>query len=349
MAIVYFGFVATERYVSEAKFVVRTASRPAASIGLGALLQATGLARSQDDVFSVQAFITSRAAAKELRSRLPVDAIFGPPAADPIARYPSVLFGPTLEQFQNYLQWMISTSHNGTTGITTLRVQAFAPEDAKAIALTLLALGEQTVNDLNTRIRQDALRLAELDVARGEARLIEAQLAITRFRNKETMIDPAGSSLQLTALIARLSAELSRTEAQIIEISSSASTNPQLPSLRRRAEAQREQIMRERERIGSGNGDLAEKLAVYERLELNREFAKEALTTAVRALDAAKHEARRQQLYLERIVDPIAADEATAPERLRHVTAAVGINLVALLVFWLVYSGFKEHATENDA
>lgn len=349
IATAYFGLIATERYVSEAKFVVRNASRPSSSIGLGALLQATGLARSQDDVFSVQAFITSRAAADELRKRLPIDEIYGPPSADLIARYPSVIYGSTLEELHSYLQWLIETTHNSNTGITTLRVQAFSPEHAKRIALTLLNLGEQTVNRLNTRIREDALRLAESEVQRGEQRLIQAQLAITNFRNRETMIDPAGSSLLLTELIARLSAELTQTEAQMRELSAAASNNPQLPSLKRRAEAQRQQIARERARISSDTEGLADKLAQYERFVLDREFAKQALSAAVRAMESALQEARRQQLYLERIVEPTATDLAMAPERARHIVATLGLNLVGLLVAWLVYSGFREHATENES
>ena len=349
VAVAYFGVFATERYVSEAQFVIRSASRPAGAAGFGALLQATGLMRMQDEAFSVQAFITSRAATEELNSRLSLREIFGPPEADPVSRYPSLFFGDTLEELHGYLQWMISTYHNSITGITTLRVQAFDADSAQKIALMLLELGEQTVNRLNARIRDDAVRLAEAEVTRGEGRLVAAQLAITAFRNNETMIDPAGSSLVLTELIGRLSAELTQTQTQIREITSAASTNPQLPSLYRRAEALTQQIATERSKIASPSEGLADKLAAYEQLVLEREFAKQSLSAAVSSLESSLQEARRQQLYLERIVEPIAADRAMAPQRARHVAGAIGLNLVCVLVLWLVYSGFREHASERQA
>ncbi|KUO60172.1 MAG: hypothetical protein APF80_16710 [Alphaproteobacteria bacterium BRH_c36] len=349
LAVLYFGLIAAERYVAEASFVVRTPAQQASGLGFGALLQATGLGRSQDEVYSVQAYMKSRTAARELREQISINTVYNRPEADALARYPSFLYGPSLEELYEYLQWMIDVTHDSTTGITTLTVQAFRPKDAQQVALLLLELGEKKVNDLNSRVRNDAVKLAEDEVDRAEKRLVAVQVAITQFRNHETTIDPASSLLVLTELMARLRASLTQTEAQIREVSSAAETNPQLPSLRRRAEALRQQITIERERISAGPGGLADKLAIYERLVLDREFAKQALEAAAKSLESALVEARRKQLYLERIVEPLAADRSTAPERLRHIVAAFGLNILALLIGWLVYAGFREHTVQHNA
>ncbi|MEQ1715221.1 MAG: capsule biosynthesis protein [Hyphomicrobium sp.] len=347
LAVVYFGVIASPRYVSEAQFVVRTASKPSGAAGLGALLQMTGLSRAHDDVFAVQAFMTSRNAVAELDKLIPLREIFGRAEADTIARFPSYIYGPSLEELHRYLGWMVETIYDSKSGITTLRVQAFRPGDAKLVADQLMFLSEQTVNRLNERIQRDAVQNADAEVRRNEARLISAQQAITKFRNSELMIDPAGSSLAVVELIGRLGAELAQTESQQREVSSGATENPQLLSLRRRAEALRGQIDQERGRISSDKDGLAAKLATYERVVLDREFAKQALTTAVRALEAAQSEARRQQLYLERIVEPVAPDKAMAPERLRLVFSALGLNVLFGLVAWLVFSGLREHSSQN--
>lgn len=349
LALVYFGLIASERYVSQASFVVRTASKPVGALGFGAFLQATGLGRSDDEVYSVQAYMKSRTAARELRELIAIDEVYGRPESDFVAGYPSWFYGRSLEELYAYLQWMIDVSHDSTTGITTLTVQAFRPDDAQKVALLLLDLGEKKVNDLNGRLRNDAVQLAEAEVDRAEKRLVGAQVAITRFRNHETTIDPASSLIVLTELMARLRASLTRTEAQIREVSSAAATNPQLPSLRRRAEALKEQIASERQRISSGSGGLADKLAIYERLVLDREFATQGLGAAVKSLESALLEARRKQLFLERIVEPLSADRATAPERLRHIVAAFGLNLLGLLIGWLVFAGFREHRVQHEA
>lgn len=348
LAIVYLGLIATDRYVSEAKFVVRTAARPVGAAGLGAVLQMAGLGRAQDEVFSVQSFISSRNAIQRLAERVPIREFFAREEADFLARYPSFVYGSSSEELYQYLRWMITTIYSSTTGITTLRVQAFRAEDARRLANELLTLGEQAVNAMNERIHKDAAQSAEATVRRDQQRLIDKQVAITRFRNSELLIDPASSSVVVTEVIARLAAEVVQNEAQIREIASAAATAPQLAGLRRRVDALQEQISRERQRISTGEDGLADKLAIYERLVLDHEFAKQALTASVKALEAAETEARRQQLYLERIVEPIAADHSTAPERLRLIVSTFGVNLIMLMILWLVHSGLKEHATDTN-
>lgn len=344
LALIYFGVIASDRYVSETQFVIRTAAKPVGGSGLSALMQMTGLGRAQDEVFSVQSFIGSRNAMRQLAERLPLREIYSRPEADFIARFPSFIYGDTFEEMYNFLAWMLTTTYNSTTGITSLKVQAFRPEDARNVAMALLELGEQTVNQLNARIHADAVRTAQHEVKRGEDRLVEAQIALTQFRNAETMIDPANSSVIVTELVARLGAELAQTEAQIREIKAAATNNPQLPALTRRAEAIQGQIARERARISNEGEGLATKLAGYERLVMDREFAKQTLTAVVKNLESAEHEVRRQQLYLQRVVEPIATDRAAAPERLRMIASTFIVNLILALVGWLVFSGLTEHA-----
>jgi capsular polysaccharide transport system permease protein len=348
LAALYFGLVASDRYVSEAKFVVRTAAKPNGLSGLGSFLQMTGLARSQDDVFSVQDFITSRDAVRQLAERLPITGIYNRPEGDFVARYPSLFYGATLEQFHKYFQWMLAVTFNSTTGITTLRVQAFRPEDAQAVAFGLLDLGEQMVNRMNQRIQNDAVRVAAEEVSRNEERLVAAQLAITNFRNRELMIDPARSSVIVTEVTARLDSDLTQTKAQLTEMAAASPSSPQIGVLQRHIAALEAQILAERIRISDPSTGLANKLADYERLVLEREFAKHALTAASASLDTARAEARRQQLYLERVVEPNEPDYAMMPQRFRTAASTFGLNVLGLLVIWLIFSGIREHARATD-
>jgi capsular polysaccharide transport system permease protein len=347
-ALIYFGFVAHDRYVSEAQFVIRTASRPVGGgSGLGSFLQMAGLGRSQDDVFAVQSFLGSSDAVRSLAERLPVREYYGFASGDPIARYPSFIYGSSLEELHRYLSWMITTAYSTNTGIMTLRVEAFRAQDAKAVADTMLELSEQLVNRMNARINADAVRLADEEVKRNEDRLVQSQVAITRFRNTELMIDPAGSSVIVTELIARLAAELAQAQTQLREMAASAPDGPLLSPMRRRIVALENQIDVERRKISEENGGLARKLAQYERLVLEREFAKNALQASVRALESARTEARRQQLYLERITQPAAADHPISPQRLRLTLTVIAANLLGFLVGWLIYAGVEERLEER--
>jgi capsular polysaccharide transport system permease protein len=347
LATAYYGVVASDRYVAEAQFIIRTAARPVGASGFGSFLAMAGLGRAQDDVFSVHGFLSSRDAVRQLSERLPLRAYFGVPEADALARYPSIIYGPSAEELHKYFRSMQTTIYSSTTGLTTLRVQAFRPEHAQEIADTLLTLSEQMVNRMNRRIQEDAVRVAQEEVRIHQDRLIQSQIAITKFRNEGLVIDPTGSSILVTTLISRLSDELAQVQTQLREVSTNSPNSPNVIALRQRASAIERQIELERMAIRDDKGGLATKLAQYERLVLEREFSKSMLEAAVRSLESARTEARRQQLYLERVVEPAVSDHPLAPERLRMILTIFGGNILLLLVLWLIYAGVHERLEEQ--
>ena len=342
LAALYFGLIAADQYQSEARFVVKSAISQNGPPGLS-MLNILGLGPSQDDAYAVQDFITSREAIARLRPLLPLEEMYGAASADFLARFPSILYRNNEERFYAYFQNMVSVVHQAATGITTLKVRAFEPADARAIATALLEQGEALVNRMNERGRADALRSAQTELETAQHRLIAAQLAQTAFRNRELTIDPASNAVSLSELIGQLSSELAATRAQIREISTGPAGSPQLPGLRRKESALDQQIVQERARIGRDSGGLANRIAEFERLKLERDFAEKRVTVSEGELMRAREEAARQQLYLERVVEPNLPDYPTQPERLRLTVMVLFANLLALLIGWLVYSGVREH------
>ena len=348
LAAAYYGLIATDRYVSEARFVIRTAAKPASTIGgLNALLQLAGMSRSEDDAYAVRDFLTSRDALRRLRERLNLERIYGPPDADFVARWPSIFYGPSDEMLHLYFQRMLSVVVNSSSGLTTLRAQAFRAEDAQEVATELLAFGEDLVNRLNVRLQDDAVRVAAAEVTQAEERRIANQIAITAFRNRELILDPGRNSAIVVELIGRLSGELADLRAQIGEMQGNAPNSPQMNGLAHRAAAIERQIALERARVGNGSDGLADKIAEYERLMLEREFSVRSLSQAVSALEAARVEARLQQLFLELVVEPGRPDEATMPQRSRTALTVFVFNVIGFGVLWLIWSGLREHAGEK--
>lgn len=343
LAAIYYGLIAADQYESEAQFVVRSAARPEFPGGLSFLVQ-LGLARSQDDSFVVQQFLTSRDAIERLRVKVPLEAMFNRDGADFLARFPSIFYGPEAEEFYLYFQRMVSVVHIDKTGISTLRVHAFRADDAHAIAATLLLLGEELVNRLNKRLQVDAIGASQTELVNAQARLVGAQTALTEFRNRELMIDPAKNAVALAERIARLSADLGTTQAQISEARAGTATGPQLVVLQRKARSIEEQIARERGSIADDREGLAARIAAYERLVLDREFASRMLASSEAELARARSDAMRQLLYLERVVEPHRPDWPTQPRRTRIILTVFAANCLLLMTAWLLYSGLREHA-----
>lgn len=343
--IYYFG-IASDQYESEARFVVRTAARSEVSTGMAFLVQ-LGLARSQDDSFVVQAFIASRDAIERLRGKIPLEAMYGLPDVDFLARYPSIIYGPRAEQFYRYFQRMVTVVHSDKTGIAILRVKAFRAADAHSIAEELLRLGEDLVNRINQRLLADAVGSSLNNLSEAQQRLVAAHTALTGFRNRELMIDPTRNAVALGELIGHLSTELAALRAQISEMQQGSSASPQLVGLQRKASAIEGQIVKERSQIAGDTGGLAERIATFERLSLEREFAGRLLSAAESETTRSRSEAARQLLYLERVVEPSLPDYSLYPKRYQTFLMVFAFNALLALIGWLVYSGVREHAAQR--
>lgn len=338
----YYTLIAAPIYVSESSFVVRMAAPPSSNL-FGSLLQNSGITRSQDDTFSVQEYIRSRQALKELGERLPMRTIFGSAQADRLMRFPRFWENNSEEELYNYYSSRVSVIHNDTTGITVLRTTAFHAQDAADLNTSLLALGGDLLDRLNNRARGDAVHFADGEVQEAQQRVIEAQRNITNFRNKELMIDPNASSMSMIDLISNLTASLANTRASLAETRKTAPDSNSIPFLTSQIAALEEQIEKERAKMVGSDKSVAPRIADYESLVLMREFANKALVVALDALDAARADARRQQLYLEVVVPPQVPDEAEMPYALKNITVVFLSLSLCYLLGWLMLTAIKDH------
>ena len=154
---IYYGLIATNRYVSQAVFVVRSGNQATNTAGLSSLLTMLGVGQSQSNGHEVEAFLTSREAVQQLAEQLPLASLFHASWADPLSRFPNLLFSDTQEGLYRYLQTRISVRMDQMSGVQTLQIEAFRPEDAIRIASDLLDLAERQVNALNDRSERDAV------------------------------------------------------------------------------------------------------------------------------------------------------------------------------------------------
>ena len=193
IATIYYGLIASDRYVSEADFIVRGVSARRAT-GLDMLFQTFGISRAVDDTYAVQQYMLSRDAVRALEARLPLREIFASSKADVFARYPyfwQITQRGSFERLYDYYLDHVTVIQDHNKGITIFKIVTFDASDSQKIAGTLLRLAEEMVNRMNERAQNDAVRSARADVDLAEKRLIKAQLDLTAFRNKELLIDPS--------------------------------------------------------------------------------------------------------------------------------------------------------------
>jgi capsular polysaccharide transport system permease protein len=342
LAAAYFGLIASDRYAAEMRYVVRSPQTQVAN-QLGGLLQSTGYTSGGDSAHAINAYIVSRDALHDLIEDVDIRAIYGSPRADLFSRFPRPFGRSTTEALFAYFETMVSAKVDRTTGITTVEVQAFSPEDAKRIADALVRRAEALSNRLTRRLRDDLVRTAEEEVARARARSLTALAALTDFRNREQTVDPTRYSAALVETIARLSLELAQMRAQQEELRRASPQSPQIAALANRIRAFEEQIASERLTLAGSADSMAPRIAEYERLMLEREFSDRLLAAAVNSLENARQDAQRQQIYVELVVTPRVPDYPAYPYRLLAVLAVFAVSALAYIVLSTLVRNVRRH------
>jgi capsular polysaccharide transport system permease protein len=328
----YFAALAADRYVAEARFLIRTPNAPSATPGQSLSIESGPKGLGTDDSFAVRDFLLSRDAMRLALDRAGLRPAWERGGRDPLWKFPGPLTGRSDEDLFRLYQSLVSVNYESSTGLTVLRVQAFDPEDARRVAATLLAGGEALLNRLNDRARSDAVRVAEAEVARSQERARQAQNAVTAFRRREAVIDPTQLSQTVLATIGALSLQRVEAAAQIDMTAQTSPNSPQIPPLRSRMRALQHQIDHERATLAGGENSFAPRIAEYERLTLERDFAEKSFVSALSLLQTARLDAERQLAYLVRVVEPRAADDAAYPRRVLWTGL---VMLSGLAVFWM--------------
>jgi len=344
LAVLYFGVLAHDVYVSESQFVVRTVQRQMPT-GLGSLLQGSGLTQGSNDVYGVQSFLTSRDALQVLEQRDHLKRSFGSRAVDVLARFDPLGWDDSFESLLRYYQkFVVNTDLDSTSSILTLTVRAFSAEESQAINEGLLKMSEDFVNRLNERARNDLVRFATADVESAEKQQRAAVLALSQYRNNQALYDPGmQSDLQLRA-VGALREELVTTRKQLADVRTIASDNPQLPVLRSRIRVLQGEIASEMAKVAGDGSSLSSKVPQYEAITLDRDFAAKYLAVALDSLEQARESAMSQQLYIERIEAPNKPDVPIEPRALRDIAATLLVSLIVWAVTSLMVTAVREHS-----
>jgi capsular polysaccharide transport system permease protein len=342
----YLYLIASDQYQSESHFIVSSGRDNAAipTTGLGQMLGMSGaLSGAQGQVLSVTDYLQSHDAVEALNKKTNLVDVFRRPGTDFVSKLWTA--GPTPEKLLRYYRGKVSVRYDRDSGITTLKVRTFRPNDSYRISENLLQLGEARVNEMNRRSYNDAVATAREQLAQAENGVADIQRRITAYRQTGHDIDPQGTGEAQTRLVINLRGNLAAAQAQLDSMGSTISHNsPQYVALARHIDALRRELANQAGALTGGQSTIAQNLGGYEDLKVRQDFAAKRYEAAAAALERARMEAQKQQLYLVRVVNPNMPVKALFPERGKIVlTVFIGL-LLAYGIGWLIAAGVKEHA-----
>ncbi len=364
---VYYGTIASPRYLSEARLTVQAKSEAVTSM-FSAFLGPTGGSAAKE-LYILQNYITSPEALGNLDKWLDLRGHYSSEQVDWWSRLKS---DASEEDFQAYYADRIEAEIATDGEILTIRAEAFEPELATSIAESLLSLSEELLNKLAERAREDAVSFARREVATAEERLRDIRLRLLDFRNLHGELNPVNSAATISGIVATIEQDLASARAELAQLRTfMQEDSPRVIALRTRIAILQSQMGTERSRLATPDGGTGaarqERPATtpspspnarpaqegeiystilngYETLLIEEEFARRAYEAAFTGLEVARADAARKHSYIVDFVPPGVPQEALRPERLTETATAFAVLLVGYLIGGFLIGALREHA-----
>lgn len=342
IATLYYGVIASDVYVSESRFVVRSAkSQPAMGV-VGALLTGTAFSQTTQDVYPVIDYIQSRDALKALnQSNFIVDAFSQ--KGDIVSRFHTSINNNFESLWKYYGKHIINVNSDPASGITTLQTSAYTADDAARINTALIKLSEALVNRMNDRAAEDTVDFAEREVQAAALHAKNAATALAGYRNTHALFDPDKQSALRLQQVSVLQNQMFAAQTQLMQLEAISPQNPQISALKSTIASLKQQIDSSTSSVAGNQNSLSHEATEYERLQLDSQFADKQLASTMASLENARQEAERKQLYIEELVQPNVPDVATEPRRLRGIATVFALGLVVWATLTLLIASIREH------
>lgn len=335
---------AVDQYATTLGFTVRSEEVSGSSDLFGNLPTALGNTSTRDTDILYE-FIRSQELVALVDAQLDLRSVY----SLKVEEDPLFSFEPsgTIEDMSAYWQRMVRISYDAGSGLMELRILAFTPEDAVAIAEAIQSESGRMINALSAQAREDATRYARDDLELAEERLRAARADLTAFRVENQIVDVTADIQGQMGLLNTLQTQLATALIDYdLLLNTSRDGDPRVAQAERRIEVIRGRIEEERRKLGAGadagQGGYAGTIAEFERLAVDQEFAEQAYLAALASYDSARAEANRQSLYLAAYIQPTLAERAEFPQRGVILTVVIIFSFLAWAITALIYYSLRD-------
>ncbi len=340
IAVIYFGLIASDRYVSRAQLVIKQADQIKM---LPDALSMLGIGGSNhEDVLLVQDYLNSPDLLAKLDKELGLKAHYQSHDVDYFSRLSGNV---SQEDFLKYYRDHLSLRLDDLSGVLTVELQAFDPAYGQRVVSLMLKESEGFINKLGHQVALEQLAFVETEVNRAYQRVQDEKAKVLDFQNKHNLISPESTSTARLGVVSQIESELASQQAQLKQLQSyMKDTAPAVISVKARIEALTEQLAQEKARLTGTNQDaMNEVTARYMDVQTQASLAADLYKSGLISLEQARVEAYRKLKHLLVVSQPSLAQDAEYPRRLYNL-ATIGVLLC--LMYGLIVMGLatlREH------
>ena len=322
---IYYGFIASNRYVSEARFAIRPAigaSDKSFSESSGSSSSSGQNQMAAQDTLITREYILSRPMLEIIDAQLPVRKWFSSDSIDYLSRFDAE---KPIEKFVRYWKRRVEVEIEAGSGIMSVTVAAFDPDQSLAIARAIMKEAERMVNELSAKSRTEAMAESTRELKLAEERMTRIRLATRDLRNQEGVLDAEKSNLANLKMIAEMrSARINLAVQLAIGQRDLGPESRRILDIKQQIKDLDENIARIERQSASQDPEqkrlLSEALTRFESLDTDRKNAEKYYQQVFTAYERSRIIAARQVEFFSPIVEPVRAASSLEPRRLLMVS-----------------------------
>lgn len=340
LVVVYYGLIASPRYVSQVQFVIKQVANNDKQ--LAGIMNFATSSPSMRDALILQEYILSQEMALTLDKKLGLKAHYQNKQWDLISRLRA---DSSKEEYIEYYQKHIHVRYDDMSEILLVEVQSFDAQYSLKVAEHLLVISENLINSLGKKISEKQMDYANYEVERAYNELKQQQLKLIDFQDKNSLYNPELQSKSLFAVINKIEAELIVKKAELKSMQAYLRSDAsEIKTLGYKISALEEQLKEERSRLTNQNQKSLNKVNIdFKELQLNVVFATDLYNSALASLEMTRTEAFNNLKHLIVVVPPRLAEKQKYPQRLYSIFTWFVVITLIYFVSRLVLSIVKEH------
>lgn len=250
-----------------------------------------------------------------------------------------------MEKLLSYYQGMVSVEPDEYSGVLHVDVQAFSPEEAHEFATLILAQGQRHMNEMSQNVAEAQVKFLKKQSEILQKEYQNAQQASLAFQNQHHLPEPSQTLQNFGSIVGQLQSQLASLRAKKSALASyQSSRSAEMVSINSQIQAVQRQIQSEQQKMASSSGNPLNAIAArYQALQLRSQFALQAYSGVLTALENARVSAVSQTVQVSYLQSPTLPQYSEKPTRLYNISVFALIAIFITLIINMLILIVKDH------
>lgn len=348
LAIIYWGLIASDMYVSEAHIIiVRTDTSSSSSSGSGTALGGVNTNSGTSDFIAYQMWLRDYMLSVDmmnaLDAKLNLRAHYSDWHRDPISR---MWFEHSdMEKFHNYYLSRVNVGLDSTSGSLIIQAQAYDAKMAHAIAAMLVEEGERYMNTAAQRMMDEQVSFLQKQVEIVKEQDLKVHQALLNFQNRTGLASPLTTAASIDTVVNGLDSQRVALQAsRNAMLAYLMPNNPSILAIDQQIAGIEKQIKAERTRLVSNSGKtLSNTSDEAMRLQMDVAIMDATYSTVLSTLETERIMAALMMRKVFVLQTPTMPQYPLAPRRIYNITVFILTMLMLAGIAQLIVSIIRDH------